>query len=114
MSFPDALQFKKYVDGRPTGEAANITRNTIYRFRITKVASGGLELNYEVADWQRSENWEWVHHFDYPNYHNPVLPDSAPRDGSAINDVYPERPEMYYVAPNTLETITTEAGAFSC
>lgn len=114
LSFPDALQFKSYVDGRATGEASNITRNTIYRFRIKDVASGGLELSYEVAEWQRSDSWEWVHHFDYPNYHNPVLPDSAPRDGSTSNDVYPDRPEMYYVAPNNSETITTEKGAFSC
>lgn len=114
MSFPDALQFKTYVDGRPTGEAANIARNTIYRFRITKVASGGLELEYEVADWERSDSWEWVHHFDYPNYHNPVLPDTAPRDGSVSNDVYPARPEMYYVAPNSMESIASELGAFSC
>ncbi len=114
MSFADALQFKKYTAGRPTGEVSNIVRNTIYRFRITKVAAGALELEYEVADWERSDNWEWVHHFDYPNYHNPVLPDSAPRDGSSLNDVYPDRPEMYYVAPNSMESITTEEGSFSC
>lgn len=114
LSFTDALQFKTYTNGRPTGEAANIVRNTIYRFRITKVAAGGIELEFEVADWERSDNWEWVHHFDYPNYHNPVLPDSAPRDGSSSNDVYPDRPEMYYVAPNSMESITTEEGSFSC
>jgi hypothetical protein len=114
MSFADALQFKSYSGGRPTGEVNNITRNTIYRFRITKVASGGLELNYEVADWQRSDNWEWVQHFDYPNYHNPVLPDSAPRDGTASNDLYPERPEMRYTSPNSSERIENETGAFSC
>lgn len=114
MTFTDALQFKEYVNGRPTGEASNIVRNTVYRFRITQVAAGGLELEYEVADWERSDSWEWVHHFDYPNYHNPVLPDTAPRDGSASNDVYPSRPEMFYTAPNSLESIVTEDGAFSC
>jgi hypothetical protein len=116
MSFPDALQFKTYVDGRPTGEAANIARNTIYRFRITKVASGGLELEYEVADWERSDSWEWVHHFDYPNYHNPVLPDTAVRDGDSTNDIFPEQPVMMYAAGsgNTQNYIYDETGAFSC
>ena len=60
LSFPDALQFKKYVDGRPIGSVNNIGRNTIYRFRITKVAAGALVLNYEVADWECSDEWEWV------------------------------------------------------
>lgn len=114
MSFPDALQFKQYVGGSATGTASDIVRNTIYRFRITKIAAGGLELNYEVADWERSDNWEWIQHFDYPNYHNPVLPDTATRDGDTSNDVYPERPEMRYVAPNNADVISTEEGAFSC
>lgn len=114
MSFPDALEFKSYVGGRPTGEVANIVRNTIYRFRITSVASGSIVLNYEVADWQRSDNWEWVQHFDYPNYHNPVLPDSATRDGDTSNDIYPDTPTMHYTAPNQRGSIATEEGAFSC
>lgn len=114
MNFPDALQFRRHEDGRPTGDVGNIVRNTIYRFRITKVNSGDLVLNYEVADWERSDNWEWIHHFDYPNYHNPVLPDTATRDGDPSNDVYPEQPIMYYTAPNERGNITTENGAFSC
>lgn len=114
MTFADALQFKSYVDGRPTGNAAKIVRNTIYRFRITEVKSGALVLNYEVADWERSDAWEWVQHFDYPNYHNPVLPDTATRDGDSSNDLYPEQPTMYYVAPNTIGAISNEEGAFSC
>lgn len=113
-SFPDALQFKSYVGGKPSGEVSNIVRNTIYRFRITEVKSGGLVLNYEVADWERSDNWEWVQYFDYPNYHNPVLPDTATRDGDSTNDIYPEQPTMYYTAPNERGTIVTENGAFSC
>lgn len=114
MTFTDALQFRSHSDGRPTGEPSNIVRNTIYRFRITKVNAGGLALNYEVADWERSDNWEWEQHFDYPNYHNPVLPDTATRDGNSSNDIYPDRPEMYYVAPNQSGTIVNEEGAFSC
>lgn len=114
LSFPDALQFKSHSGGRPTGQVSNIVRNTIYRFRITQVKSGGLELSYEVADWERSDNWEWVQHFDYPNYHNPVLPDSATRDGDSSNDIFPAQPEMYYTAPNEPGLITTEQGAFSC
>ena len=113
MSFPDALQFRSHVGGKPTGEPSNIVRNTIYRFRITKINSGGIVLDYEVADWQRSDNWQWEQVFDYPNYHNPVLPDSATRDGDSSNDIYPSRPEMYYVAP-TAETSLNETGAFSC
>lgn len=114
LNFPDALQFKSYENGRPTGNVNNIVRNTIYRFRITQINSGDLALNYEVADWERSDNWEWVHHFDYPNYHNPVLPDSATRDGDSSNDTFPEQPTMYYTAPNERGNITTERGAFSC
>ena len=115
LSFPDALQFKRYVDGRATGDAANVVRNTIYRFRITKVAAGGIELQYEVADWERGDAWEWVQHFDYPNYHNPVLPDAAPRDGSTVpSSVYPTRPEMSFTSPNAAGGIVTEQGAFSC
>ena len=114
LSFPDALQFRAYTSGRPTGEVSNIVRNTIYRFRITEVKSGDLQLSYEVADWERSDNWEWQQYFDYPNYHNPVLPDTATRDGDASNDIYPTQPEMFYIAPNEPGTITTEQGAFSC
>ncbi len=114
LEFPDALQFRSHVEGRPTGAATNIVRNTIYRFRITQVKSGSLVLNYEVADWERSDNWEWVQHFDYPNYHNPVLPDTATRDGDPSNDIYPEQPTMYYTAPNERGTIISEEGAFSC
>lgn len=114
LEFPDALQFRTHVDGRPTGEASNIVRNTIYRFRITQVKSGDLVLNYEVADWQRGDNWAWEQHFDYPNYHNPVLPDSAVRDGDATNDIFPDMPTMYYVAPNERGNIVSEEGAFSC
>ena len=114
MSFVDALQFRSHSNGKPTGEPTNIVRNTIYRFRITKINAGALVLNYEVADWERSDNWEWVQHFDYPNYHNPVLPDSATRDGNSSNDIYPERPEMYYTAPNERGSIVSEEGAFSC
>lgn len=114
MDFPDALQFRSYENGHPKGDVNNIVRNTIYRFRITQINSGDLVLNYEVADWERSDNWEWVHYFDYPNYHNPVLPDTATRDGDPSNDVYPEQPVMYYTAPNERGNITTEDGAFSC
>ena len=114
MEFPDALQFRGYTAGRPTGEVSDIVRNTIYRFRITEVKSGALVLNYEVADWQQGDNWEWVQHFDYPNYHNPVLPDSAVRDGDPSNDIFPDMPTMYYVAPNERGNIVSEEGAFSC
>lgn len=114
MDFPDALQFRSHVDGRPTGEVTNIVRNTIYRFRITQVKSGSLELSYEVADWERSDNWEWVQYFDYPNYHNPVLPDSATRDGDPSNDIFPDQPTMHYTAPNERGYIVSESGAFSC
>ena len=114
MSFVDALQFRSHTNGKPTGEPSNIVRNTIYRFRITKINSGALALNYEVADWERSDSWEWVQHFDYPNYHNPVLPDTATRDGDSSNDIYPERPEMYYTSPNERGNISSEQGAFSC
>ena len=114
LSFPDALQFRSYSGGRPTGSVANIVRNTIYRFRITQVKSGGLMLNYEVAEWQRSDSWAWEQHFDYPNYHNPVLPDTATRDGDSSNDIFPSQPEMYYTAPNEPGAIVTEQGAFSC
>lgn len=114
MTFADALHFKRYVDGRPTGDVSNIVRNTIYRFRITSIKSGALVLNYEVADWERSDSWEWVQHFDYPNYHNPVLPDTATRDGDTSNDVYPDQTIMYYMSPNEKGSIATEEGAFSC
>ena len=114
MSFVDALQFRSHTSGKPTGEPTNLVRNTIYRFRINKINAGSLVLNYEVADWERGDNWEWEQHFDYPNYHNPVLPDSATRDGNGANDIYPERPEMYYTSPNERGNIVSEEGAFSC
>lgn len=114
LSFPDVLQFKNYVNGKPTGEVSNIVRNTIYRFNITAIASGSLVLNYEVMDWERNDDWLWEQHFDYPTYHNPVLPDGAVRDGSSTNDVYPTRPEMKYTSPNSAELISNMNGAFSC
>lgn len=114
LRFPDVLQFRNYVNGKPTGEVSNIVRNTIYRFNITAIASGSLVLNYEVADWERDDDWQWVQHFDYPTYHNPVLPDGAIRDGNSSNDPYPDRPEMRYKAPNSQASIVNEQGAFSC
>ena len=55
-----------------------------------------------------------MQHFDYPNYHNPVLPDTATRDGDASNDVYPAQPTMSYTSPNAMGNIVNESGAFSC
>lgn len=114
LEFDDALQFCSYNNGVPTSESYNIVRNTIYRFNITDVKRSGLVLNYEVADWTEADGGEWNQHFDYPTYHNPVLPDNASRDGDSSNDIYPEQPQMYYSAPNTKEQIRTEVGAFSC
>jgi hypothetical protein len=55
-----------------------------------------------------------VQYFDYPNYHNPVLPDTATRDGDPSNDIFPSQPTMYYTAPNERGHIVSENGAFSC
>lgn len=114
LEYTDALLFKNYVDGAPAGGSHNIIRNTIYRFNIKDVKLSGLVLNYEVADWTVAEGGKWNQHFDYPTYHNPVLPDGSSRDGDATNDNYPERPEMTYTSPNSQEQIKTEQGAFSC
>lgn len=108
--FTDALQFRNYSGGVATGDVYNLVRNTIYRFNITAVNVGNLELNFSVADWARSDNWEWVQDFSYPTYHNPVLADSGERDGDATNDIFPDKPTMKYVA----DAAQKEANAFSC
>lgn len=105
LSFPDALSFKKYVGGRPTGDASNLVRNTIYRFRITKVAAGDLLISYEVADWELGADWNYGE-FAYPTYHNPVLPYEMYSTGNISGDITTE-PTMSYNATDD------EAGAFS-
>lgn len=105
LSFPDALHFKSYVAGRPTGEASKIARNTIYRFRITGVAKGNLELTYQVADWQVGGDWDYGE-FAYPTYHNPVLPYELYNSGN-ITGAITTPPTMSYNATDE------EAGAFS-
>lgn len=112
--YKDAISFKNYVDGVAAGQPYNIVRNHIYRFSITAIYGSNIELEYQVADWSRSDEWEWVQNFDYPSYHNPVLPDTASRDGDPSNDVYPDRPTMYHTSPNANGNIVSETGAFSC
>lgn len=114
LTFDNAIQFRNYTDGAANGDPYNIVRNHIYRYYITAVRDSGVELSYEVADWSRTDDWEWVQDFSYPTYHNPVLPDAAIRDHNPDNDIYPDRPTMKYTAPNTHGTVATTEGAFSC
>lgn len=105
LSFPDALHFKTYVAGKPTGEVSNLVRNTIYRFRITNIAAGNLELDYKVADWEVGDNWDYGE-FAYPTYHNPVLPFDLYNSGNTTAEITVD-PTMSYNATDA------EAGAFS-
>lgn len=114
LSYVDAIEFKNYVGGEASGQAYNIVRNHIYRFSITAIYGSTVEFTYQVADWSRTDDWQWEQNFDYPSYHNPVLPDTASPDNDPSNDVYPDRPTMYHTAPNTQGNIVSESGAFSC
>lgn len=77
LEFPNALRFGSYnANGEfVEGSEQNIVRNHIYRFNITAIA-GGLEIDYEVLDWEDGGTWDRGE-FEYPTYHNPVVPDYA-------------------------------------
>ncbi len=103
--FKDALSFGNYVDGALSGGTAyNIVRNHYYKFNIIGVA-GGLEIDYQVADWDEGGTWDYGE-FAYPTYHNPILPDEWYYN-SKFFEVITVEPTMSYNATDD------EAGAFS-
>ena len=54
------IQFKQYIGGQATGESYNIVRNHYYKYTITSVSEGTVEVNltlqYEVEDWTEVTN----------------------------------------------------------
>ena len=94
LEFPNSIHFGSYDSNGDFIENSetNIVRNHIYRFNIVGITSG-LEINYEVLDWEYDENenlWERGE-FAYPTYHNPVVPDYTNASG-VITSV----PQMKY------------------
>ena len=106
-TFNDALSFGTYTAGKLVeGTTYNIVRNNYYQFNITGV-SGGLTIDYRVADWSEGGNWDYGE-FAYPTYHNPLLPDDVYNLGSILpNPVITTDPVMSYNATDD------EANAFS-
>ena len=115
--FVDAISFNDYESGVPKIETDyNIVRNHKYEFTITSVASGGLLVNYTVADWT-SEIWgkdEFgndiyyeEHDITYPTYHNPVVPSDF--------FTYHDDPESYNITRSPVmhfNSAMPESGAF--
>lgn len=103
LNFADAIQFGQYdADGFPVEGTGmyNIVRNHIYRFTIAGI-SKGLEIQYSVAPWDETEEWDRGV-LEYPTYHNPVVPDYLQAaEPITIN------PEMTY------NSVNPEEGAFS-
>lgn len=103
VEFKDAIQFCSYTNGAPTNTFFDIVRNHHYKFTITGV-SGGLEIQYAVMDWVDAGKVELK--YEYPTYHNPLLP-VIPTSGDKYDfDETNDVPKMYYSAN------TSENGAF--
>lgn len=110
LLFEDALRFATYSGGVAVpGSEYDIVRNHIYRFNITAVAGGGLEVVYMVADWIDGDVYE-RHELDYPTYHNPVVCDCYDRSSHQFDETHVFDPPIMAYDPNT----TTDNGAFSC
>lgn len=107
ITFADALSFGRYSAGKLVeGTAYDIVRNNYYQFNITGI-SGGLTIDYKVADWSEGGNWDYGE-FTYPTYHNPVLPDDIYNSGViSSNPVITTSPVMSYNA------VDDESAAFS-
>lgn len=107
QTFKDALSFGTYTAGKLVeGTTYDIVRNNYYQFNITGV-SGGLTIDYKVADWSEGGSWDYGE-FAYPTYHNPILPDDVYNLGNVSSDpVITTNPVMSYNA------VDDEAGAFS-
>lgn len=80
--FKDAISFTEL-------NIPHIVRNHIYRFTIEGVHAGGLELEYQVADWDlhtfndnEPEDPSWNLNFDYPTYLNPLRPNKVVNGGN--------------------------------
>ena len=87
------IPFCKYSpDGIPVlNEVYNVVRNHIYQFNVKGVAAGSLLLNFNVADWTKSENVPTLGNLAYPTYVNPLLPT---REFDYKKDEIPTSPEM--------------------
>lgn len=108
LLYEDAIRFCEY-DASGTavdGSEYNIVRNHIYRFVITGVSSGGLEIVYMVADWDDADKYSYD--LAYPTYHNPVVPDDYNR---VIHD---ENYSNFPIPSMRYDAVNPEAGAFSC
>ena len=107
QTFKDALSFGAYSAGKLVeGTTYDVVRNNYYQFNITGI-SGGLAIDYKVADWSEGGSWDYGE-FAYPTYHNPLLPDDIYMSGNiSANPVITTNPVMSYNAADD------EAGAFS-
>lgn len=106
MTYNDAISFSQYdINGDPVPNSDyNIVRNHVYHYTITGISSN-LILEYEVMPWEDGGTWDRGT-FQYPTYHNPVIPDKAE---------YLENPMLAITTPPTMtyNTGNPEAGAFS-
>ncbi len=56
------LQFRNYVNGKPTGDKFNIVRNHIYDYVINEINDGyNMALTCVVQNWSEAEVEEWVY-----------------------------------------------------
>lgn len=108
LLFEDAIRFCEYdaLGNAIEDSEYNIVRNHLYRFMITGVSSGGLEVIYMVADWDDAGAYNYE--LAYPTYHNPVVPDDYDRILHDENYHNFPAPTMQYNVNDP------EAGAFSC
>lgn len=75
-----------------------IERNRCYNVLNRIGADDVITVDYTVDDWADGPKWNLD--FQYPNYNNPLLPESGDME-------YAKKPEVFYVAGDE------EAGAFS-
>ena len=92
------IEFRRYIDGKPTGARMDIWRNNYYQFVITGVGAS-VEVSCRVADWihnpdvDNDESHYWVQDFEYPS-HTEVLPWEY-NTGDAITE---DKVKMYYTS----------------
>ena len=63
------LQFRNYVDGKPTGDKFNIVRNHIYDYVINEINDGyKMNLTCTVMDWTLvEERWDFTDQVSHDN-----------------------------------------------
>lgn len=73
VEYKNAIDFLALPGSSTATEAVNIIRNHYYRFNVTAIKNGGLDIDYTVQDWTDGGTTD-LGTYEYPTYRNPILP----------------------------------------